>query len=234
MNKPETEELKNSPSPVENRIKKSPGNYLKSARESMGLSIEEVADQIKLAPRQIIALEEDNYASLPGGLAVIRGFVRSYAKSVKLDPQPLIGMISLQPTNVLKNDVSNPSIKLEGAQTNLFSAKEDKLKLYVYSVLACIVVLLISFLGFQLKQITNTPDRESAPETQVIDLSPALILDNKTNVNVPTGAVNAENSAAATSALPAQKNTPAPNLIAPTRTPVTTVPSSISTTGEAR
>lgn len=233
MNKTEIEELKNNVPPVENRVKKSAGGYLKSARESMGLSVEEVAHQIKLAPRQIIALEEDNYSALPGGLAVIRGFVRSYAKSLKVDPQPLIGMISLQPVTVLKNDVNNPSIKLGSPQTNLFSAKEDKLKIYVYAALACVVLFLVSFLAFQLKQMTNTPSRETSSETQVIDLSPALIPDNKTiSSNVSNSPVTVTNSAV--TALPAEKNISAPGLIAPTNTQAITGAKSISSTSELK
>ncbi|HZG22804.1 MAG TPA: RodZ domain-containing protein [Herbaspirillum sp.] len=61
-----------------------PGAMLAAARQKKGWSVEQVASLVKLAPRQIQAIEADNYAALPG-LAVARGFVRSYAKVLGLD-----------------------------------------------------------------------------------------------------------------------------------------------------
>nr|WP_315391629.1 RodZ domain-containing protein [uncultured Duganella sp.] len=71
-----------------------PGAQLAAQREAMGLSVEHVADQLKLAPRQVVALEAGDYAALPN-MAVVRGFVRAYAKVVKLDPAPLVAMIEV-------------------------------------------------------------------------------------------------------------------------------------------
>ena len=71
-----------------------PGKTLAAQREALGWSVEQVADQLKLAVRQVVALEAGDYANLPGP-AVVRGFVRAYAKIMKLDPAPLVAMIAL-------------------------------------------------------------------------------------------------------------------------------------------
>jgi cytoskeleton protein RodZ len=71
-----------------------PGRTLAAQREAMGWTVEQVADQLKLAVRQVVALEAGDYASLPGP-AVVRGFVRAYAKIVKLDAAPLVAQIAL-------------------------------------------------------------------------------------------------------------------------------------------
>lgn len=71
-----------------------PGKTLAAAREAMGWSVEQIADQLKMAVRQVVALEAGDYAALPGA-AVVRGFVRAYAKVVKLDPAPLVAQIAL-------------------------------------------------------------------------------------------------------------------------------------------
>lgn len=71
-----------------------PGKTLAAQREAMGWTVEQVADQLKLAVRQVQALEEGDYANLPAP-AVVRGFVRAYAKVVKLDPAPLVAQILL-------------------------------------------------------------------------------------------------------------------------------------------
>ncbi|SFV07048.1 helix-turn-helix domain-containing protein [Pseudoduganella namucuonensis] len=73
-----------------------PGAQLAAQREAMGLTVDQIADQLKLAPRQVAALEAGDYASLPN-MAVTRGFVRAYAKVVKLDAAPLVAMIEVNP-----------------------------------------------------------------------------------------------------------------------------------------
>jgi len=74
----------------------SAGAQLKAQRETLDWSVEQVADQLKLAPRQVVALEEGDVAALPN-LAVVRGFVRAYAKVLRIDPAPLVAMIAVHP-----------------------------------------------------------------------------------------------------------------------------------------
>lgn len=65
---------------------------LRAAREAYGLSTSDVAQVIRFSVRQIDALERDDYASLSGPTQ-IRGFVRSYAKFLKLDAAPLLAAL---------------------------------------------------------------------------------------------------------------------------------------------
>ena len=69
------------------------GRSLKSAREARGLAIAEVAQQLKFAPRQLEALEQERFDLLPGG-TFVRGMVRSYARLLKLEPEPLLAGIA--------------------------------------------------------------------------------------------------------------------------------------------
>ena len=68
------------------------GNMLREAREKLGLSVADVAGQIKFAPRQIEALEAEDFKHLPEA-AFLRGFVRSYAKILRLDAETLLASI---------------------------------------------------------------------------------------------------------------------------------------------
>jgi cytoskeleton protein RodZ len=65
------------------------GAELQRARESRGLALSEVAQQLKFAPRQLEALEQDRFDLLPGA-TFARGMVRNYARLLKLDPEPLL------------------------------------------------------------------------------------------------------------------------------------------------
>lgn len=65
------------------------GKILREARISQGLNVADVASSIKFAPRQVEALEADDYSHLPE-LAFVRGFVRSYARLLHIDETPLL------------------------------------------------------------------------------------------------------------------------------------------------
>jgi cytoskeleton protein RodZ len=69
------------------------GADLKSAREALGLSLSEVAHQLKLAPRQVEALEAGRFEALPGA-TFVRGMLRNYARLLKLEPEPLLESLS--------------------------------------------------------------------------------------------------------------------------------------------
>ena len=74
------------------QVVQGPGAQLAAQRQARGFTVEQVANQLNLAPRQIQALEADNYAALPG-IVIARGFVRAYAKLLKVDPEPLVSLM---------------------------------------------------------------------------------------------------------------------------------------------
>jgi cytoskeleton protein RodZ len=59
----------------------SPGAMLRSAREACGLSIEEVADRLRLNEALVLAMEEDRFGLL-GAPVFARGHLRNYAALV--------------------------------------------------------------------------------------------------------------------------------------------------------
>lgn len=65
------------------------GETLRSAREAQGISIQEAAYSLKLNARQIEAIESGRFDLLPG-TAFTRGFLRNYARLLKIDPAPLL------------------------------------------------------------------------------------------------------------------------------------------------
>lgn len=71
----------------------SPGVLLAKRREELGLSLERVAEQLKMTPRKVAAIESDNYEAVHGK-AIYKGFVRAYAKVLKMDSDALIALIA--------------------------------------------------------------------------------------------------------------------------------------------
>ena len=69
------------------------GETLARARQAQGLAIADVAQQLKFMSRHIEALEQERFTSLPGP-TIARGMVRSYAKFLKLDAEPLLANLA--------------------------------------------------------------------------------------------------------------------------------------------
>lgn len=79
-----------------------PGAELLALRLQSGMTVEQMAARLKLTPRQILALEADNYTALPG-MTIVRAFIRAYAKVLNVDPTPLVAMIPDQKVREVKN-----------------------------------------------------------------------------------------------------------------------------------
>lgn len=60
-----------------------PGERLQQARLAQRLSVEDIAKTLRLSPKQIVALEANDYERLPGP-TYVRGYLRAYAQLVGL------------------------------------------------------------------------------------------------------------------------------------------------------
>jgi cytoskeleton protein RodZ len=65
------------------------GNKFRQAREKKQLSYEDVSKVTKIGSRMLRAIEEENFDLLPGGV-FNKGFIRSYAKHLGLDPEEAV------------------------------------------------------------------------------------------------------------------------------------------------
>jgi len=73
------------------------GDLLRSARESRGESLSDVAHALKLSPRQVEALELERFDLLPGP-AFVRGFMRNYARYIGIDVEARIARLTFGET----------------------------------------------------------------------------------------------------------------------------------------
>jgi hypothetical protein len=69
------------------------GEFLRRERELRHISLDDVAERTKISRRYLEAIEEGQYDRLPGE-TFVRGFIRSYAQSVGLDPADTLLMYS--------------------------------------------------------------------------------------------------------------------------------------------
>lgn len=180
------QQSENNDVPVENEsVTVRPGTLLREARERLGLSIADAAAQTKLAPRQIEALEADDYQHLPE-MAFVRGFVRSYAKVLHLDPQPLLA--ALPQAKPISMQVSPASVEVPFPD-----ARSPQLQNLIWlgaALFLSVIVVAVAVWNF------TSP---SAPETPEQPVEAAIPLPTQVQV-IPASAVA---EAAASSVAPA-------------------------------
>ncbi|MDE3162059.1 MAG: helix-turn-helix domain-containing protein [Acidobacteriota bacterium] len=61
------------------------GEDLRAERLARGVALEDITGVTKISQRHLMALEEGNFRSLPGGI-LARGIVRGYVSTIGLDP----------------------------------------------------------------------------------------------------------------------------------------------------
>lgn len=66
-----------------------PGAMLAQERSGKGMSVADIAAQLRYSPKQIEALEGDDYARLPG-TTFVRGMIRGYAKILGAPAAPIL------------------------------------------------------------------------------------------------------------------------------------------------
>lgn len=100
------------------------GNKFRKAREKKQFSFEDVSKVLKISSRMLQAIEEEHFDLLPGGV-FNKGFIRSYAKHLDLDPdqavadylalqQAEIDALEVVPSESAKADRSSATLRTVG------------------------------------------------------------------------------------------------------------------------
>ena len=71
------------------------GETLVAARRQQGVSLADAAAETRVRESYLAALEEEDFSAL-GGDVYVKGFLRSYARFLRLDPEPLIATYRAQ------------------------------------------------------------------------------------------------------------------------------------------
>jgi cytoskeleton protein RodZ len=156
------------------------GAQLKAQREALGWPVEQVADQLKLAPRQVIALEEGDMAALPN-VAVVRGFVRAYAKVVRLDAAPLVAMIEVHaapaqdPAAPVRREIS--ATFSESRFPSMTQRSSNQTPLWIAGAVAVVVAAAFGAykLGYVPASLLSSHAEKEAPHAEVGPVETTLI-----------------------------------------------------------
>jgi cytoskeleton protein RodZ len=112
------------------------GGALRQAREAQGLSVQDVASKLRLSPKQIEAIEADHFAKLPEP-TIVRGFIRNYAKLLKINSEPLLDAYTvIVPSNIQHDLILKPATNMQ-----VTSGDKPKTSSYIWAGLAALLAL---------------------------------------------------------------------------------------------
>ena len=142
------------------------GPSLIGGREALGLSVDDVSNRLRLSPRQIHALESDDFIILPEAV-ITRGFIRNYARLLGIDPAPL-----LQIYNQYVPVQDNQAIAIPSA--NIVISGEANRSWRTYAWVAGVVILLlggwIAYMDYFSKKLPG--DTVASGNATLLDVAP--------------------------------------------------------------
>ena len=148
------------------------GAALREARERLGLSIADVESRLKFASRQIEALETDNFTRLPE-IFFVRRFVRSYAKLLQLDPDPLLAALPIAP---VQPSLHAASIAIEVPFPNTYTTRRLKI-IWLATGLVAVAITLVLFVWLnRSKRIMSQVTTVETTELPAVMPTPASVV----------------------------------------------------------
>jgi cytoskeleton protein RodZ len=219
-------------------VRNGPGARLRAAREANGFTQLEVAQQLRLNPEVIARLEEDNYdPNMP--LVFVKGYLRSYAGLIGLDPEQIIaefGHLGIKdPVREVPDLAQSPQRKLSNFDAGTPKHRPGLL----WGSLAIFACAMLAFMFAYRDQIPALSSSEATattttttPTTEEAELNAAIEAARKANAQTaaasepPAGATTGTTAATTTGAA----TTPASNASASTTTGTGTKPAAATTT----
>jgi cytoskeleton protein RodZ len=141
------------------------GAVLRQLRDKRNLSVQDIAGQMRLDPRLVQALEDDNYRVFAAD-TYIRGYLRNYAKLLGVNGDELISLY--------QNDAPPPpEIIPDVKNANQVSSSDRPVKAFSYLITFILVLLL--FIWWRQSDLTiyyrnlgfSSPDATTAPAASV-------------------------------------------------------------------
>jgi cytoskeletal protein RodZ len=114
------------------------GSSFKNARESSGLTLEQIASETRISTRFLQAIESEDFGILPGGI-FSRGFIRSYAERLGMDPEK-----ALADFERLSN--YREPVLMEGLRVSTPPPDKTNRRLYSVAVLGLVVLVVVVYI----------------------------------------------------------------------------------------
>ena len=117
------------------------GGRMRRLREERGVTLRQIADRTKLSVSALEALERNDISRLPGGI-FSRGFVRSYAIEIGLDPEQTVKDFIVQfPTDSVS--LGSPHVPVEDYTATDSRRRPLAVILVVVSVIVAAILVFV-------------------------------------------------------------------------------------------
>ena len=145
------------------------GQFIARVRESRRMTVEELADAIKLGVQYIKAIEADDWKVFPVA-AYVRGYLRSISNKLNLDADEVLRAYSIE-----CGGTAEPVFEKSSSEIKLSPLKEAEIKKKSYAVPVVILLLVLAFLvashfldleSIALKQTQDSQPAEKTPAAQ--------------------------------------------------------------------
>ena len=155
------------------------GEKLAKKRVALGYSIRDVEKAIRVRADYLEDVEASKYDRLPPDVFV-RGFIKSYAKFLKLDPNKVMklyqkerGMIE----NVKKASTGTSIIKPIKAPRLIITPK-----ILIWSAVSLVALIIVLYIGWQVSILTAPPKLSiTSPSDNTVIKADSVIIEGKTD-----------------------------------------------------
>ncbi len=147
------------------------GDRFRSAREARGLSLSDVSEQIRIRSIYLAAIEEENWSAV-GAPVYIRGFLRTYARFLGLDPEDVVAAFNgeVPAAQTASQAANEPSRAAEAGRHARPSGP------YLIWIAGVIAVLLVAFVVYN--EVTMHRSATVVIETAAPSATPSVLPSN--------------------------------------------------------
>lgn len=185
------------------------GDRFRAAREARGLSLSDVSEQVRIRSLYLAAIEEENWKAI-GAAVYVRGFLRTYARFLGLDPEEVVVTFNqqVQPGGVGPEE---PAARPRRER----SSRPGAVLLWVAGVVAVLLVALVAYNALTMRrEVAVLAVASGVPSAAASEASPT-----------PPAAVSGASATPAAGSSPAGSPSPDANLPAQTLALVLSAPS---------
>jgi cytoskeletal protein RodZ len=201
------------------------GAKLRQERVGKGLAIDDIARDTKIAPRFLEAIETDDYSTLPG-LVFARNFVRQYALTLQLDPDPLLAELPKQDESTVP--LPNPPGR---ARSSYYT--DRRLRSLLFSIMWLLLAFAAGLGGFAYMH-SNHSLRAAAPQAGSIAPAGAPDLNSPSTKPAPATVGQTQTAVEQTKEAALTTTAPAPSAPPSASTSAAAAPVRVSVTASER
>ena len=161
------------------------GERFRTAREARGLSLSDVAEQIRIRSVYLGAIEDENWSAI-GAAVYSRGFLRTYARFLGLDPEEVVSEFNAGLDAVPAALAGAPESSRR--QNSMADRPARNLSPFIWaaSIVAVLLVAFVFYNELSMRKRAPAPGAEvSASTTALPSDASSAVAGNATSVSTP-------------------------------------------------